>query len=382
MANIFMNSKFQSKYYDKNIRHMGCDSNSFYQRNRPYQRNIECYIKVFFLILDFFFSLSNKGKDFFISTSTIYKVLTKKEVKDKDGNIKYTGYGNNYSYKTVQRAIAILNALNLITIVYNPVKKSDMINPNEYWNRKIYPNMDVIKELLNIYSEEDPFINSYAKALANKFEIEKYSNTKTVYKKRSKSLEGKLEYTDMTRDDLFHLFKTQLLKIIRKRPYSYIEQIEAKFNEYKEKGINQGYNNAEEMFLYHSYKITSKYVYVKTFKKYIPNHLINKQAKIDSSFRNDAILKGELNDEDIVRIKTMSLPDAKNLIEHLKGFVIPNRFLKIVKDLHILYVIKDGKYYITKLDEEAIEWNGGWKKICSTDSIYLKTDINDGWNNI
>lgn len=338
--NILNDSSFKMERWDDNVRFNGINLDDFYRPNRRIgKRSIEAYIKVLFLIVSFKLNNSTKEKDFFVSTRKLLRVLTFERYKDSKGQDKVRGYGNDYCIKTIQRAIRTLEDLELIYVEKNPLKKSQMLNPNEYWNRKLHPNMEAIKELLNVYSDEDQFIKKYASNVA----LRQIMNDTSI----PEELKGE---ASIKRIELYML---QLKKIVRKRPYSYIEKIEDKYKEYEKEGLNIGYNNASDMISYFILKTTSKYSVVRMFEKYIPASLKEQQKLIDAAYKKNAVPYGELSKEDLVRIKMLNEPDAHAQIDRFKGYKVPGYLQEEFKALGALisddgFIVRYSQPYVLR----------------------------------
>ncbi len=188
--------------------------------------------------------------------------------------------------------------------------------------------MDVAKELFNIYEPEvDQFIKDYAMKLA----IDETEQDKTI----SEELQGEKIVS------LYKYFRKQLKKIAKKRPYNYTEKIEEKYQEYKEAGIAKEYKykDAKEMLTYYQYHVSKRYSKKNIFKKYIPNHLKDKQKEADRLAREKASPYGNLTEEDILRIRQLEVPDANVYVDKLIGYSIPD--IKLQKEAQKVFIIVD-----------------------------------------
>ena len=312
-------------------------------------RGIDFYIKMYTYLVDWNLTNDVNVNPFYISTNGIMQIFN--TARSKNG--KVTGYGNSYCKKTIQRALKRLVRLKLISYSFAP-KKSDRKNPDEFIpHRTIHVDMNVAKELFNIYEPEvDQFIKEYALKLA----VEEVDADKTL----SEELKGE------KLNSLFTMFKKWLKKIAIKRPYNYTEKAEEKYQEYREAGINKfKYNNVSEMISYYQYHIASKYTKKTVFTKYLPTHLKDKQKEADRLARSKAKPYGELSDSDIARIKTLEVPDAKLYVDKLVGYSIPN--IELQKEAEKCYILVDHKKHIVVgYDIDAAK----------------NKELNDGWTNL
>lgn len=345
MLNLIENKKFILKTYDKNIRFNGDKLKNFY-RHRP-ENNIECYIKILNMVVDWAFSGSNKDKDdkdksyFYFTTKRILEVLnTKKDIKEnnykEELDMSASGFGNSYCKKTIYRAYNTLEALELITIEYRKSKakrRAEALSKGLEYNdddfipyRTIKLNYEAVRELYNVYDVNDPYLTDYATSLALK-------QAEALVSKKMLAEEDAGQYVI----DKTELYLFQLRKIIQKRPYSYVEKINDKYNEYKEKGLVKGkYNDANEMFIYYIHTYCRKYSNVNNFfKKYLPNYLQNAQKLADKEYMKNASPYGELTKEDLERIRKMTPKEAEIYVNKLKGYYVSDELWKAAEKLHI-----------------------------------------------
>lgn len=334
-------SNYELNKYPKEIRdfiiYNGSSIQDFY---RPAREGMgigaEFYIKFYVYLVDDKLSERTASMPFYVSTKGIQGIFNKRLKLNKDGKVvKTEGYGNNYCLKTIQRGLRKLLRLKLISYRMAP-KKADREDLNEFIpHRVILVNLDVAKELFNIYEPEvDQFIKDYAMKLA----IDEVDADETL----PEELKGeKLQ-------SLYNYFRKQLKKIAKKRPYNYTERIEEKYQEYKEAGIAREYKygNAEEMLTYYQYHVAKKYSKRNIFNKYLPNHLRDKQKEADRLAREKASPFGTLTEEDIVRIRNMEVADANTYIEKLIGYNIPN--IKLQKLAEKSFILVDKKKHKVK----------------------------------
>ena len=363
MLNLIENKKFVLKTYNKYIRFNGDKLKNFY-RHKP-ENNIECYAKMLNMFADWAFSGDNKDKEdkdkspFYFSTKRILEVLnTKKNIKEngyKDElDMNASGFGNDYCDKTIRRGYKTLEALELITIEYRKSKAERMaeaaskgleFDPDEFVPyRTIKLNYEAVRELYNVYDVNDPYLTDYATTIALK-------QAEALVEKKMIAEEDAGQYVI----DKTELYLLQLRKIVQKRPYSYVEKINDKYTEYKEKGLVKGkYNNANEMFIYYINTYCRKYSNVNNFfNKYLPTYLQNAQKVADKEYMKNASPYGELTKEDLERIRKMTPSEAKSYVDKLKGYYVSDELWKTAEKLHIRIS-----------DNRVIDYN----------------NINEGWN--
>lgn len=356
MLNIIDNKKLILKTYDKYIRFNGDKLKNFYI-HKP-ENNIECYAKILNMVVDWSFSGSNKDKldedksNFYFSTNRILSVLnTKKNVKEngyKDElDMNASGFGNSYCKKTIYRSFDTLEALELITIEYRKTKAERMaeaaskgldFNPDDFTPYRIIKlNYEAVRELYNVYDINDPWLTDYATTIALK-------QAESLVEKKMLAEENAGQYVI----DKTELYLFQLRKIVQKRPYSYVEKINDKYTEYKEKGLVNGkYNDANEMFIYYIHTYCRKYSNVnKFFNKYLPNYLQNAQKVADKEYMKNASPYGELTKEDLERIRKMTPSEAKSYVDKLKGYYVSDELWKAAEKLNIrIYDNRVIEYY-------------------------------------
>lgn len=333
-------SNYELKKYPKEIRdfivYNGDSLPEFY---RPARLGMgigaEFYIKLYVYLVDDKLSERTASMPFYVSTKGIQGIFNKTLKHKKDGSVKAEGFGNDYCLKTIQRGLRKLLRLKLIDYKKAP-KKADREDPNEFTpHREILVDLDVAKELFNIYEPEvDQFIKSYAMKLA----VDEVDADETI----PEEIKGdKLK-------NLFNYFRKQLKKIAKKRPYNYTEKLEEKYQEYKEDGIatEYKYKNAKEMLSYYQYHVAKKYSKKNMFNKYLPNHLKDKQKEADRLAREKASPFGALTEEDIIRIRSMEVPDVKVYVEKLIGYSIPN--IKLQKAAEQVFILVDQKKHQVK----------------------------------
>ncbi len=326
-------ANYELKKYPKEIRNYiiynGDSLPDFYRPAREGTGlGAEFYIKLYVYLVDNKLSEYTGNLPFYVSTKGIQGIFNKTLKYKKDGSVKAEGFGNDYCLKTIQRAIRRLLRLKLISYKKAP-KKADREDPDEFIpHREILVNMDVAKELFNIYEPEvDQFIKDYAMKLA----IDETEQDKTI----SEELQGEKIVS------LYKYFRKQLKKIAKKRPYNYTEKIEEKYQEYKEAGIAKEYKykDAKEMLTYYQYHVSKRYSKKNIFKKFIPNHLKDKQKEADRLAREKASPYGNLTEEDILRIRQLEVPDANVYVDKLIGYSIPD--IKLQKEAQKVFIIVD-----------------------------------------
>lgn len=322
----------------------GSSLDEFYRRAKV-GRGADFYIKLYTKLVDWSFTKSTADKDFYVSTKGLQSYFNYITYETKDGKKVEEGYNNNYCAKTIQRAIRRLKRLKLVTVTFAP-KKALREDPEEFVpHRVLKADMEKAKKLFNVYEpEQDRFINSYAMELA------------TDEAKADVNIpEDKLGEVVT---ELYEMFKFWLKKIAQKRPYNYTEHADEKLKEYKEDGIAKDYKytSVKEMIIYYKYKVASKYSNNNMFNKFIPRHLKDQQKEADLTLRRTAKPYGSLSEEDIVRIRTMNVPDAAAYVKRLIGYDIPTpelqkeaikHFIKIDKRNHVVtgYDLDSAKYY-------------------------------------
>lgn len=205
----------------------GTSLKNFLTRSRPGKEKIECCVKILILIHQFYDDPTivdelGHHKPFFVSTTSLHKRLATA--------------GSDYSLRWVQKCLNKLQNEGLISIEnYRWVK--DESNKNHHIKRNIYMNMDKVHKLLSIYSEDDPAFK--------------------VLPKRS-----------------------ILRKIVRKRPYGYIDSIEDKFDASEKVNSHSAY----EYLAWFVATTTAKYSKHNLFNKYKPKNITNLQKYIDERF--------------------------------------------------------------------------------------------------
>ena len=344
-------SNYELKKYPKEIRdYIIYNGDSLPEFYRPARLGMgigaEFYIKLYVYLVDNKLTERTSTMPFYVSTKGIQGIFNKTLKYKKDGSVKAEGFGNDYCLKTIQRGLRKLLRLKLISYKKAP-KKADREDPNEFIpHREIIVNLDVAKELFNIYEPEvDQFIKEYAMKLA----VDEVDADETL----SDDLKGDKII------DLYKFFRKQLKKIAKKRPYNYTEKIEAKYKEYKEAGIAQDYKykDAKEMLAYYQYHVALKYSKKNMFNKYLPNHLKDEQKEADRLAREKASPYGYVTLEDINRIKKLEVSDAQVYVERLIGYSFPNIdlqkkaervFIKVDKKTHkvVGYNRSDAKLYV------------------------------------
>lgn len=351
-------SNFEYRKYPKEIKeyivYNGDTLPDFYRPARE-GRGADFYIKFYTYLFDYHLTHDANINPFYVSTNGIMGIFNK-TVKYKDGKVvKIEGFGNDYCKKTIQRALRRLERLKLISYTKAP-KKADRENPDEFIpHRIIHIDIEVAKELFNVYEPEvDQFIKDYAMKLAVD-EVDADINL---------SEEQKGERLKV----LFEMFKKWLKKIAQKRPYNYTEKKEAKYQNYKEAGINRGkYNTAQEMISYYQYHVAKKYTKKNLFNKYLPTHLKDKQKEADRLARSKANPYGELTEEDINYIKKLNVSDALSYVNRLIGYSIPN--IQLQKQAESCFIlIDDKKHIVIGYDIESAKYskrtdNGGFQEL-------------------
>ncbi len=335
-------ANYELKKYPKEIRdyivYNGDSLPDFYRPAREKEGiGAEFYIKLYVYLVDNKLSEYTASLPFYVSTKGIQGIFNKTLKHKKDGTVKAEGFGNDYCLKTVQRALRRLLRLKLIKYKKAP-KKAEREDPNEFIpHREILVNMEVAKELFNIY---EPEVDQYIKEYAMKLAVDEVDADKSIPEE---------EKGDKLKN-LYTFFRKQLKKIAKKRPYNYIEKLEEKYQEYKEAGIAKEYKykDAKEMLTYYQYNVSKKYSKKTLFKKYIPNHLKDKQKEADRLAREKASPYGKLTEEDIIRIRNMEVPDVKVYVDKLIGYSITD--IKLQKEAKKLFIIVDKQHTIKGYD--------------------------------
>lgn len=375
-------SNIEYKKYPKGIKeyivYNGDTLPDFYRPARV-GRGADFYIKFYTYLFDYHLTHDVSTNPFYVSTNGIRGIFnTTLKYKD-DKVVKAEGFGNNYCKKTIERALRRLERLKLISYTKAP-KKADRENPDEFIpHRIIHVDMDVAKELFNIYEPEvDQFIKDYAIKLAVD-EVDADNNLSEEQKgERLKELSEK--------------FKKWLKKIAQKRPYNYTEKKEEKYQNYKEAGIHRGkYNTADEMISYYQYHVAKKYTKKNLFNKYLPTHLKDKQKEADRLARSKASPYGELTEEDIRCIKRLNVADALSYVNRLIGYSISNIqlqkqaercFIQVDKEKHTItgYDLDKAKVYMDKNCMIAYDEIPSFTTDELTEEDYAY--INKGWNRL
>lgn len=319
-----INKKGKLTKYEEHVRYHGNTLESSYQRQRYGSSRIETYIKQLFIVVDLKLRKSTAGLDFALTNNRVIKILKSYLPEEEPSQ---TPYGETICLKTISRGWKTLEELGLIDV--KCVKKSDWVDPLIYEpRRRIIPNMKVIKKLLNVYDERDSFLNKYAYERA----AEVVSNDKNVP-------EGQ------TADKIVELatvFLKRLIKIIRKRPYSYVEKVNEKYDQYSSLGYAKGrYKTASEMFIHFVKHVSSRYYNTgKMFHKYLPDHLKHPQVLIDQSVKLGEPF-GELNIRDIRILEQMDPPEAFKYVNSIKGYKVPKALHRAADNL-LIDVSSDG----------------------------------------
>ena len=198
--------------------------------------------------------------------------------------------------------------------------------------------MKVIKKLLNVYDERDTFLNEYA-----------YERAAEVV------LSDKNIPAGQTADKIVELatvFLKRLIKIIRKRPYSYVEKVNEKYDQYSSLGYAKGrYKTASEMFIHFVKHVSSRYYNTgKMFHKYLPDHLKHPQVLIDQSVKLGEPF-GELSLRDIRILEQMDPPEAFKYVNCMIGYKVPENLQRkaenVLIDVSIDGFIKGYSYWFT-----------------------------------
>lgn len=205
----------------------GTSLKNFLTRSRPGKEKIECCVKILILIHQFYDDPTivdevGNHKPFFVSTTSLHKRLSQA--------------GSEYSLRWVQKCLNKLQNEGLI-IVENYKWVKDESNKNHHIKRNIYMNMDKVHKLLSIYSEDDPAFKELPK-------------------------------------------RSILRKIVRKRPYGYIDSIEDKFDASDKVNSHSSY----EYLAWFVATTTAKYSKHNLFNKYKPKNITNLQKYVDERF--------------------------------------------------------------------------------------------------
>lgn len=244
--NVFKTQRLEA--YDQHVLFHGAKMSTFFQpliqkSGISKRGKIEIWLKVLFLIVDFYLKNSSKDHDFFVSTKAICN--------------KLNAYGNNYHIRSIQKAIEKCVKLGLISKVPYPATEEELVlNPrNQHLRRrKLIPDMNKIKEFLNVYDGQDKILKSLPK-------------------------------------------KHPLKKLIYKRPFSYTEKIEDKYNEYTTTcSTRRPYKNVKEMYVYWCIYYSDKYFDCSQIvSKFKPTNIQNNiQERVDEAFVSKTSHRGTI----------------------------------------------------------------------------------------
>lgn len=328
MINIVDNARYapsgyKSKYYRTN----GMGYDDYFSRDLTKGFRKEMYVLLYSHVVSFYGRSKNVGKVYRYSNPGLLTFFNSRM--------------NNKNLSTIKRGWNQLEELGLITRTFNDKEI-----------REISYNEEIAYKLLNVYEpNQDKFIVDYATEQATKNIME--GCTKLTKKERQQMtyfqlmLHNRLakRYGNLNEEELQEAFERlrehyikALCKIVSKRLLSYVEHAQDKCKEYKEGKIeNRKYSNANEMLIYFIHDVAGMYSDVSNmFKKFTPHNLKDEQDQIDDELLLAKRMIKRLSKEDIVRIKTMSIPKAKRLVRSLVGWYIPEGYEQQAKSAGIL----------------------------------------------
>lgn len=244
--------------------------------------HVPCWVKVTFLIHQFYLSEKNKGKDYFVSTSSIQE--------------KLKGYGNTYQIRTIQKSIAKAKALGLIRQEkFEATEAEKALHPdNDHLyakRRKLIPNMAMIEDLISIYDEQDDIIMAHLAP------------------------------------------KDPLKKLIRARPYSSDKTIEKKYKLYTRPGTRRKpYSDSTGMFMTWVMNVSSRYYNTESItKQFIPTTLENEQELVDEAYAVRSSDKNVLKDSDVEFLEELDL--RTDTAEFFIGCYVPKEHRDTLKSI-------------------------------------------------
>ncbi len=328
MINIVDNGRYApSGYKNKYYRMNGVGYDDYFSRDLKKGFRKEMYVLLYSHVISFYGRNKNVDKIYRYSNSGL---LTFFEQRMNEKNLS-----------TIKRGWNQLEELGLISR-----------RLNEKGIREVSYDEKIAYKLMNIYEpNQDKFIVEYAAELATKNIMDgctkltkKERKQKTVYQlnlhDRLAKRYGNLneEGLQIAFEELKKCYIKMLCKIVSKRLLSYVEHATEKYEEYKKGKIeNRKYNNANEMLIYFIHDIAGMYSDVtEMFKKFTPQNLKDEQDQIDDELLLARRMIKRLSKEDIVRIKTMSIPKAKKLVQSLVGWYIPEGYEEQAKSAGIL----------------------------------------------
>ncbi len=333
MINIVDNSKYAVKgFKNKFYRTNGMGFEDYFSRDLTKGFRKETMALLYSHVIWFYGRESNSGKVYKYSNKGLCKFF---ETRMNDKNLS-----------TIKRAWNRLEELGLIT---RKINDSGL--------KETYYDEELAYKLMNIYEpDHDKFLEEYAIEQATKNMMD--ACTKLTEEERNKMNPYKLRlhdrlvnrYGSLTEKDqeeafkrLVEIYTKALLKIVSKRFLSYVEHAQDKCTEYKEGKVeNKKYSNANEMLIYFIHDVAGMYSDVsKLFSKFTPTNLKDEQDQIDEELLLAKKPIKRLSKEDIVRIKTMSVPKAKRLVKSLIGWYIPVGYEEQARSAGILYT-EDG----------------------------------------
>ncbi len=328
MIHIVDNSKyalsgFKNKYYRTN----GMSFEEYFSRSLKKGCRKEGYILAYNHVIWFYGRTKNTGKTYQYSNKGIVQF--------------FSNLLNEKDIATIKRAWNFLEELGLI-------KRK----VNKDCRREIYYDEEVAYKLMNIYEpEHDIFITNYANEMAvknimdgsTKLTSEEYQKLGFYEQRRYDRLAKRYGHlSDSEREEAFKVLVDKyikaLKKIVSKRLLSYVEHASDKCSEYKEGKVeNKKYSNANEMLIYFIHDVAGMYSDVSNlFKKFTPQNLMDEQDLIDQELKHSRPMK-RLSKEDIVRIRTMSIPKAKKYVKSLIGWFIPEGYEEQALSAGILF---------------------------------------------
>ena len=248
---------------------MGSRLNDFYY-DHPGKAVTPSWIKQLMYVISFYLDNrrnkkgSDEHQDFFMATSTVRAAINKLSKRD-------------YCMRTIEKNWNKLEEEGFIKIEWNPIKKSASFDKKNWHNRIIKLNMDFVNQYLSIYSEDDP------------------------------------KYKDLPK-------RCRIKKFVKARPISYIgnnnEAVIAKFKQYKEAGINKGYDNATDMVYKFADVATKKYQSInKLTNIYTPQFLVSQEEKVKKRIDSMPASYAELTEDDLLYLEHLFKTNQVKYIE-------------------------------------------------------------------
>lgn len=131
---------------------------------RTSKKKVECWIKVYTMIFNFYMNPKNENKEFSVSNQRILKVLNEK-------------WGNDYHISTIQNAIKTIEDLKLATVSFE--KKFKENSKASYIKRIVKLDMEKALEIFSCMNFEQSILK----------DLYKSESLKKIYNKRPFVLE-------------------------------------------------------------------------------------------------------------------------------------------------------------------------------------------------